>query len=225
MTLVALEVERSSGRTYVSVATRWVHWSSNTPRYELREPRSDFNADMVIDDWERLGKPARVVDDEKSLREAIASGGGIITPRDIAKRVLYGVVRPASCVNLDSAGRHGFAEISAVPQSWLRRTPTETVRRLVDLRDRGRCRECGNPAHQTGKRAPLHHWREWRDGGLTHPHNLMLLCAPCHTDLHRAHGVLRKEQGPAALPKPPTRDAWSWFIFNRVIHRFDPPVD
>jgi 5-methylcytosine-specific restriction endonuclease McrA len=54
--------------------------------------------------------------------------------------------------------------------------------RLVDLRDRGRCRVCGDTS------GPMHHHHiRYRSlGGADSSANVALVCARCHADIHAA---------------------------------------
>ena len=54
--------------------------------------------------------------------------------------------------------------------------------RLVDLRDRGRCRVCGD----TSGTMHHHHIRYRSLGGADSSDNVALVCARCHADIHAA---------------------------------------
>lgn len=61
-------------------------------------------------------------------------------------------------------------------------------------RDRG-CLRCGRAT----RFCHAHHIKHWADGGFTDLPNLALLCARCHTDLHRGHYSITVTDGKPSI--------------------------
>lgn len=72
------------------------------------------------------------------------------------------------------------------------RTPNRATRRMLARRDQG----CTHPLCSQRRWLHAHHIRHWRDGGLTIPSNLVLLCPHHHRALHL--GELTIEGDPEA---------------------------
>lgn len=72
------------------------------------------------------------------------------------------------------------------------RTPSRATRRMLARRDQG----CTHPLCSHRRWLHAHHIRHWRDGGLTIPSNLVLLCPHHHRALHL--GELTIEGDPEA---------------------------
>lgn len=62
-----------------------------------------------------------------------------------------------------------------------RRTVPPPLRRAIKARDR----HCQGPGCGSTDNLEVHHIKPWYQGGRTVEENLLLLCAPCHLNLHR----------------------------------------
>jgi hypothetical protein len=70
------------------------------------------------------------------------------------------------------------------------RAPSRAMRRALERRDQG----CAHPLCSQRRWLHAHHIRQWDDGGLTVPANLVMLCPHHHRELH--HGVFSIEGNP-----------------------------
>lgn len=67
-------------------------------------------------------------------------------------------------------------------QSRKHRTPSDKLRRLIERRDRYRCRV---PGCESGLWLQAHHITHWEHGGVTATHNLVMLCGRHHRMHHQ----------------------------------------
>jgi hypothetical protein len=73
-----------------------------------------------------------------------------------------------------------------------RRTAPPRLRKTLTIRDQ----HCTFPGcHVDPRRCDAHHVREWSEGGLTDPSNMLLLCQAHHTLIHRAHWTITRTPG------------------------------
>lgn len=74
----------------------------------------------------------------------------------------------------------GPAASERVRRAWRGpRSATPRQRWLLYRRQRGRCRQCGEPL---GWPVEAHHVRPWHRGGRTRLRNLALMHPPCHAE-------------------------------------------
>jgi 5-methylcytosine-specific restriction endonuclease McrA len=99
-------------------------------------------------------------------------------------------------------------------------TEWRAVCRLVDARDKGRCRVCGyrcDPdAMDLLRRAHRHHITYRSAGGPDSTQNLILLCPRCHELEHR-HVLDVRGDGDAGIEVWRNDEAAGWYLSQREI--------
>lgn len=72
---------------------------------------------------------------------------------------------------------------------WTGHTPLpQPVKAAIRARDRNSCQACGQPGHHVDHIIPL------AEGGTHDPHNLQLLCTPCHNAKTRTEATRGKQR-------------------------------
>jgi hypothetical protein len=110
--------------------------------------------------------------------EAVLSGGDGAAVLDDGPAVAPATVRRLACDA--SVQRVGDGNGVALDLGRRRRTVTASLRRALQLRDKG----CRYPGCTNRLFTDAHHVQHWLDGGETRPDNLLLLCRRHHRLIH-----------------------------------------
>ena len=151
--------------------TRWVGFTDESPRRELRKPRRVFARIAKI--WNRIGQPFVVVRSSEEMLKFMLMGGNALISPELFEGTFIEFLEPEISI---PRGYLGYDDVSFFDNVAFRRNPTPKLRMKVLNRDRRRCRVCGrNPDDQIDLELHVHHIRPWADGGVTDDKNLITL--------------------------------------------------
>lgn len=168
------------GNPEYSLFSEWVRYTEDHPPREVREA-SIVYADRMVHSWREKGESAMIVNTADDFILFFAFGGNAVVEEKIASTVVPQWLAPSTVANV---GESGFAAISALPDSVLRRAASPKQRMRILQRDNFRCRICGrSPNDHTDVELHVHHIRPWVIGGITEDTNLITLCHTCHNGL------------------------------------------
>lgn len=109
-------------------------------------------------------------------------------PKEIAEKYVFGLnVIPSEYQRIQvliDGGIEKYEQSRQIPK---------VIRERVMERDNRQCTVCGKK-----EKLHLHHIKPFSEGGLHHEDNLVVLCPPCHTDVHegdRSYHVMKKAFG------------------------------